>query len=157
MSNKTVQRFEWALRRIGGHAAVVGSSLADLEDYQRERELVLPADYIRFLSIAGEDAGDFLKGSDFLFVELDNVRSEADALLEDDSGPQLPDGAFVFCCHHGYQFLFFCLGTNPDPPIYYYLEGDGDFKVVAAGFSEWLVDTVLDELPDEVPPTLSPS
>ena len=68
-------------------------------------------------------------------------------LLEGDEGPPLPEAAFVFCSHQGYQFLFFEAGKGPDPEINYYLECEGSFQVVSPAFSDWLIQTVRNEFP----------
>lgn len=124
----------------------MGCSADDLADLERQEGIRLPASYREYASAAGMRPGDFLVGSDLAFDQLDTVRRSALALLEDDSGPKLPDAAFVFCSHQGYQFLFFELGDSPDPPVFHYLEGTRAFREVAPSFSAWLGEAVLADL-----------
>ncbi len=149
MTNDWRTRIEWAVGQIRDHSSIIsGCSEADLADFQRKRSLELPEAYRHFLGAAGANCGRFLQGSDLRFEDLDSLQSSAQSLLGDDGGPGLPENAFVFCSHQGYQFLFFQLGGGPDPEVRYYLEGEGEFKLVAPGFSDWLVRTVQDEFPD---------
>lgn len=103
---------KWALRHIRSRTAIEACSGAELERFQQDRNLELPAAYVRFLEALGSSSGQFLQGSDFLFEQLDGLQSGAQALLEEDEGPALPEDTFVFCSHQGYQFLFFNLGEG---------------------------------------------
>lgn len=152
-------RLESAVRSIRRHSPrpVVGCAEADVVRLQDETGSQLPPAYAMFLKAVGKDCGDFLYGSDICLGVLDEVRRGAIGLLEDCHGPALPDNAFVFCSHQGYQFLFFCLTEDPDPPVYYYLEGERDFRMVSASFSEWLTGAVGDflaELADGATPSV---
>jgi hypothetical protein len=148
MGDTLGSKIEWALAQIRSRTVVKGCSEAELAKFQLERELRLPGTYLQFLGALGSNSGEFLKGSDFLMDQLDRLQSGAQALLDDDEGPTLPEHSFVFCSHQGYQFLFFNLGEGPDPRIHYYLEGEHRFQVVAPTFSDWLVQTTRDEFPD---------
>ena len=148
MADKLDSKIDWALAQIRSRTAIEGCSDAEVATFQQERALKLPRAYLRFLGALGVNSGEFLQGSDFLFEQLDRLQSGAQALLDDDQGPRLPERAFVFCSHQGYQFLFFDLGEGPDPTVHYYMGGDRRFKVVAPAFSDWLVQTVRDEFPD---------
>lgn len=142
-------KLEWALREIALHcSATAGCSDAELAAFQRERRIELPEAYLHYLRAVGANPGEFLRGSDLAFEQLDELQTGARLLLEDDDGPSLPEDAFVFCSHQGYQFLFFRLSEGPDPPIYHYLEMEPGFKLVEPLFSDWLVRTVHDEFSD---------
>lgn len=127
---------------------VIGCSDLELREFQAGHVVELPPSYLRYLGAAGKDCGDFLFGSDLHFDALDAVRISAQALLADDAGPTLPDDAFVFFSHQGYQFSYFRLAGGPDPEVYYYLEREGAFRVIAPSFSAWLVRAVADEFRD---------
>ena len=123
MADDWKPKVEWALRQIGECSRNIdGCSESELADFQRERNLRLPAAYLRFLGVVGVNSGEFLRGSDLRFQQLDRLQSGAQALLDDDGGPTLPEDAFVFCGHQGYQFLFFHLGEGPDPEIHHYMD-----------------------------------
>lgn len=127
---------------------VSGCTRSEVDQLQAALGVNLPAAYVDYLLAIGKDCGTFLMGSDLHFGELRKVRDDAVALLEEESGPTLPLDAFIFCGHQGYQFLFFRVTGDEDPPVEYYLEGQGEFKVVAASFSEWLARTVKEEFPE---------
>lgn len=142
-------KIEWALDQIRerSQTTTTGCSDSELRELERKQGRALPAAYLGFLRAVGGNAGEFLRGSDFLFAQLDDLQTGAQALLNDDGGPTLPANAFVFCGHQGYQFLFFTVDDCPDPPIQYYLEGTRSFRTVTACFSDWLTDTVKEEFP----------
>ncbi len=52
----------------------------------------------------------------------------------------MPEDAFVFFMHQGYQFMFFRLSEGDDPPVYYYGEGEGQdtFRVLQPSYSAFL-------------------
>jgi hypothetical protein len=46
-------------------------------------------------------------------------------LLLENHQPPLPNKAFVFFMHQGYQFMYFIAdSSSDDPPVFYYLEGE---------------------------------
>jgi hypothetical protein len=125
--------------------SVQGCRSEDLDEFQERRHLVLPLFYRRFIEAVGGDPGDFLHGTDIALTKLDAVASAAEHLLVDDEAEPLRPEIFPFCCHEGYQFFTFRLDEGPDPPVFYYMEGDMKHTAVAASFSEWLVTMVRDE------------
>jgi len=83
----------------------------------------LPQAYREFLQWMGYWGGGLFVGSDFFYDRLMNMQEGARALLEEDHYPgELPEDAFVFFMHQGYQFYFFRFSEGADPPVYYYLE-----------------------------------
>jgi hypothetical protein len=82
-----------------------------------------PQAYREFLHWMGYWGGGLLVGSDFFYERLMNMQEGARALLEEDHYPgELPEDAFVFFMHQGYQFYFFRFSEGADPPVSYYLE-----------------------------------
>jgi len=147
---------EWSLVQIRtcSERPVRGCSPREIEALQTTCGVRLPAAYVRFLEVVGVDCGDFLRGSDLALEWLAGNQSGARALLEDDAGPPLPEDAFVFCSHQGYQFLFFIANGDPDPEVRDYLEHES-YRVVAPSYSAWLAQAVRDEFPriaDQEPP-----
>lgn len=97
----------------------------------------------------GHSAGRFFLGTDVFLKHLErDLTRGANELLARDGKPPLPATAFVFGMHQGYQFTFFMLGENEDPPVEGYLE-KGDFYAVADSFSEFLVQAVGDTIRGE--------
>ncbi len=100
----------------------------------------LPSVYKTFLATMGKNAGNFMLGSSEFYDELGELKEAVIELLEDNNFKvALPKDAFVFWMHQGYQFAFFTQGTEKDPKVYYYGEGEGlkDFKVINS-FTEFL-------------------
>lgn len=103
---------------------IVGCSEAFVDDLERAMQVALPRQYREFLFAAGRAAPGFFTGTDFFGRVLYDLREGAIELLEENGNPfALPDDAFVFTMHQGYQFHYFrCDGTD-DPRVYYYVEG----------------------------------
>lgn len=112
-------------------------------------EQPLPGAYKEFLLWMGSGAGPFLRGEDCFFPLLPHLQEDAALLLAEEEFPQsLPDDAFVFLMHQGYQFAFFRLTEGEDPPVYHYREGmeEETFPRVADSFSQYLASIIDDYL-----------
>jgi len=98
----------------------------------------LPEVYLLFLETMGKRGGDFMKGSDAFYGQLDKLKEDAVEILREQNFTELPEKSFVFWMHQGYQFAFFKLDEGDDPPVYFYLEGqkENDFttKESLSGF-----------------------
>ena len=71
----------------------------------------------------GKGGGSILKGSDCFYAHLPHLKQWAIELLEENNfSGVLPDDAFVFFMHQGYQFAFMCISEGDNPPVYYYNE-----------------------------------
>jgi hypothetical protein len=89
----------------------------------------------------GHGAGKFLRGSDCFYQHLPQIQEWAKQLLVENDFPQaLPEDAFVFFMHQGYQFSFFRLSEGDNPPTYSYCEGQEqpDFVKSHDQFSDFL-------------------
>ena len=83
----------------------------------------LPKAYLEFLEVMGKDAGKFMRGSSCFINEIPFLKEWAvELLMENNFSEKLPQNAFVFWMHQGYQFAFFLLSDEDNPPIYYYNE-----------------------------------
>jgi hypothetical protein len=110
--------------------------------------LSLPQAYREFLLWMGHSGGGLLRGSDCFYKHLPHLREWAVELLEEDNFHEpLPDDAFVFFMHQGYQFAFFRLSEGDDPPVYYYHEStdQSSFVISHRSFSEFLIVGIEDE------------
>lgn len=105
----------------------------------------MPGTYKVFLRALGGDAGEFLRGSAFRCKELELVNVGARALAAE-SNLTLPDDAFVFFMHQGYQFSFFLLDGDEDPQVYGFLEGDAALQPRGVSFSQWLEAVARDAI-----------
>jgi hypothetical protein len=68
-------------------------------------------------------------------------------MLTEDGFPQkLPDDGFVFFMHQGYQFNFFRVSGEDDPPVYRYFEGKDQetFPVIYRHFTDFLITELRD-------------
>jgi hypothetical protein len=102
---------------------VIPCTLEEIEELEQWRGQRFPEVYREFLLWMGRSGGDFLAGSDCFYANLKNLQSDAQELLEEDKfSGKLPDNAFVFFMHQGYQFGFFYLDDKADPAVYWYLE-----------------------------------
>ncbi len=93
----------------------------------------------------GHGAGKFLRGSDCFFKNLPYLKEWAIELLQENNFAEpLPDDAFVFFMHQGYQFSFFRLLEGDDPPTYSYSEGTNQTSFIKSHerFSEFLTTEV---------------
>lgn len=143
------QRIERAVARLETSSIVDGSvegcSGAEIEEIDSAVGVTLPDAYVAFLRRMGRSAGTFLRGDDLFY--LDDIPRLQDTArdLTDDTNVELPDDAVVFLGHHDYVFLYF-RPTDPDPPVYRYLDGEDELERVHGTFSAWLSNAVEDEL-----------
>ncbi len=118
---------------------------------EQQYHLTLPAAYKEFLRWMGNGAGRFMAGDAAFYDALPQLRAFALEMLAENHVPQrLPDDAFVFSMHEGYQFLFFRTSEGDNPPVYWYgegepLRGDGTanaFPKRFARYSDYLVSQI---------------
>jgi len=106
-----------------------GLSLGQIESIEKRFKTALPAVYKEFLYLMGRGAGSFMEGSSVFTDELFDLKKWAEELVIENNIKPLPESAFVFWMHQGYQAAYFKLSDGDDPPIYFYSEGEavGDF------------------------------
>lgn len=120
-----------------------GCSVQEVADLEASVGLVLPARYREFLLLAGKGAGEFYVGTDFFVPQILGLNDDAAELLaENNESFALPDDAFVFLMHQGYQFNYFRAGEGDDPPVYYYHEARGAPVQTMPSFSAFLLDAI---------------
>lgn len=101
----------------------------------------LPAAYREFLVWMGHGAGDLFEGSNAFYQHLPSLLASAQELLQENNIlTPMPNDAFVFFMHQGYQCMFFRLAEGENPPVYYYGEGEGQdtFRVLYPNYSSFL-------------------
>ncbi len=145
--NSAIQQ---AIERIvtSGLAApreIGGCTEGELQELERLVGLPLPPVYGDFLRAMGHGAGGFLQGTDLWFADLGDINEAAVELVEEAEDVSLPDSAFVFAMHQGYQFLFFVASGAADPEVFRFVEEDG-IATVATTFSAWLRRAIEDEI-----------
>ena len=136
--------------KIVSPATLVGCTDEEIASIEASAGVKLPATYRAFLAKMGRSAGTFLQGTDFLFPDLLTLKAQAQRLLRESKAPVGLDAAdFVFAVHQGYTFVFFKCGTDDDPPVFVFEEGDTSFRPGAESFSAWLAQSAADEVDAE--------
>lgn len=103
----------------------------------------LPAAYRQFLLTMGRSAGEFYSGTDMFFPDILHLTSQARTLLEGTQSEfRLPERAFVFSMHQGYQFAYFPMENDDDPAVYHYMEGDSGPEKSADSFSQFILTSL---------------
>ncbi len=101
---------------------VSGCRIDEIVDLEKELDVFLPEAYKEFLLWMGKDTNKFLTGSEVEYKHLVKIQCWANELLEERGCPILPNNAFVFHIHQGYQFSYFLLDGNDDPEVYFFDE-----------------------------------
>lgn len=119
----------------------LGCTTDEVKRLEQQLKISFPAAYQEFLLWMGHGAGQFLQGSDCFYKHLPHLQNWAIELLQENNFPEpLPEDAFVFFMHQGYQFSFFRLSEGDNPPIYSYCEGENQisFTRTHSQFSEFI-------------------
>lgn len=96
----------------------------EIESVEQFYNLALPQTYKQFLSLMGKGADGYLRGSSVFFDELFDLHEWGLKFLKQHN-IEMPENAFVFWMHQGYQAAFFKLSEGDDPPVYVFSEGNG--------------------------------
>ena len=103
----------------------------EMSELERQLGFNLPRMYRDIFSRMGHGAEGFWAGEDCFYKHLPLIQIWAKELLTEDSFPlSLPNDAFVFFMHQGYQFNFFKLSEGDNPPVYSYLEGQSEREFI---------------------------
>lgn len=124
---------------------LVGCTRDEVSAIEQQLGISLPRAYQEFLLSMGHSAGQFLRGSDCFFKHLPQLQEWAIELLQENNFVEsLPEDAFIFFMHQGYQFSFFRVSEGADPPIYSYCEGTEETSFIQSheSFSEFLATEV---------------
>jgi hypothetical protein len=134
--------------RRAGFEVFVGCTEEEVAELEQWRGCRFPLAYREFLLWMGHWGGGLLMGSDCFYEQLKDIQIWAAELLQEDQYTEtLPEDAFVFLMHQGYQFFFFRMQESDDPAVYYYLEEEekasgSEVIKYADHFSEWLDQAV---------------
>lgn len=125
-----------------------GCSDAEISEIEMQYNVQLPGMYREFLKLYGNSEGDFLRGDDLFYPRMLGLKEALQGCIDENQEEVYLDGShFVFAGHEGYSFLFF--NTNDgqdDPPVYRYVELEGQPKQVCQSFSAWLERAIRDEI-----------
>jgi chloramphenicol O-acetyltransferase len=122
---------------------LVGCSTGDIQAIENKIGVPLPIAYQEFLLWMGR-VSQLFKGNNYRYFELLDLQNIASDLLEENHEKEvLTPNAFVFLVHQGYQFDFFRLSEEEDPPVYWYCEGKTNgFVQTHEHFSDYILDFV---------------
>ena len=133
--------------RLASDENIVGCSEGEILQFEAESHFQLPIAYREFLIACGHGAGEFMMGTDWMIPELLGIQASARSLMQRNiPSLELPDNAFVFAMHQGYQFLFLHCGTEKDPAVFHFLQSDTAPFEVSPTFTSWLQGCVQDEV-----------
>ena len=127
------------------HTEIEPCTTEEINILEKQLKISFPGAYREFLLWMGHGAGRFLRGAEFFYGRLFVLLDWANEVLEENHFPgNLPQNAFVFYMHQGYEFAFFIVGEGDDPPVYYYNEtiARSSFAVKHNSFSEFLLDCI---------------
>ena len=133
--------------KLLAHDEVSPCTEEEVAALEKQLNIHLPGAYREFLLWMGRDGGNLLVGTDYSYEILPKLKSWAMELLsEKNLSHLLPDDAFVFLMHQGYQFMFFRLSEGEDPPIYYYNQPaqQQSFVVSDPSFSAFMLGLIED-------------
>ncbi|WP_435166716.1 SMI1/KNR4 family protein [Paenibacillus glycanilyticus] len=133
--------------RIAKLHEIKGCSESEIKELEIKINHIFPPDYREFLQIAGHGAGLLFRGTDIYFKNIKELTKEATELLRDNEESfTLPEDAFVFCMHQGYEFNYFRFSEGKEPPIYQYIEGEGEPRIVWHDFKSFLLEEINNNL-----------
>lgn len=123
-----------------------GCSPQEVWSLEQSVGMSLPAQYKEFLLAIGHGAGKFFRGTCILYRDdISDIQEYAAMLMQQEEDEEnengcctLPDDAFVFSMHQGYEFNFFKVTDGDDPPVYQYVEGNGPPYMVWPSLSDFL-------------------
>ncbi|WP_042473909.1 SMI1/KNR4 family protein [Bacillus ndiopicus] len=122
---------------------IQGCSENEIKELEGEIGYSFPDMYRNFLLGIGHRAGLLFQGTDIFFRSIKGLTEEAIELLEENQESfNLPEDAFVFSMHQGYEFNYFRFSEGDNPPVYQYIEGEGEPKLAWDSFSSFLSDGI---------------
>lgn len=127
---------------------IIGCTPSELREVELAQNIELPQIYKEFLLKMGKGAGRFYRGSSFFYPDILSLKSSAKELLQENNVSfDIPENAFVFFMHQGYQFSYFHIDTKTDnPSVYHYIEG-ADYQhpiQIWEHFSDFLTASIDD-------------
>lgn len=125
-------------RGTAGESSFYGCSESEIGEIEAEAGQPLPRAYIEFLRQMGKGAGRFFEGTDVFYPFMfQNTQAAKEMLEELAVGLSLPENAYIFAMHQGYQFFFF-FEDNDNPSVHYYMEGNLHFDRWNETFTEFI-------------------
>lgn len=129
-------------------ANIIGCTKEEVNNLEKQLNVKFPIAYKQFLLEMGHCAGSFFRGTN-IYVDndfFDLQRSAKKILDRNGNNFSLPSNAFVFSMHQGYQFNYFHIDQNEDPPVYFYEEVPECLEKRWDKFSQFLLDSAKEEV-----------
>lgn len=122
---------------------IKGCSDNEIKELEKEFGHGFPAIYREFLLAIGYRAGLLFRGTEIFFGSIRGLIQYANELLgENQESFNLPEDAFVFSMYQGYEFNYFRFSEGENPPVYQYIEGNGEPKLAWESFSNFLLEEI---------------
>jgi hypothetical protein len=126
-----------AERYLQGLKTFAGYSNTEIARAEAELNVRFPVSFRTYLGRMGKNRGELFRGSDVADIrDLRSFRADAVELLHGMglTDRMLPTEAVVFLFHQGYSFLYLVAGTDLDPPVYQFVEGQREASLAAESF-----------------------
>ncbi len=97
---------------------VVGCTEQEVKDLEEYIGSKLPRVFKDYLLVMGQNAGDYSRGTTFLYKDLFTITELAKKIMLLEQNVELPKDAFVIFSHQGCIFGYFRLSDGNNPPVY---------------------------------------
>ncbi len=110
----------------------------EVKALEQQLKLSLPLAYQEFLLWMGHGSGEFMRGEDFQFGQLQSIREAALELMQlNNFSEPLRDDAVIFTMHQGCAFGFMQASEGCTPPVHFYIEQEsGEGLIIWNRFDE---------------------
>jgi len=103
----------------------------EINKLEAHYDILLPDCYKQFLKLMGNGSPNYMRGSDYTYNWLFEMKQGANEILLESNMKELPIDTFVFWMHQGYQFCYFHLDRHlNNPAVYYYNECYKDLGII---------------------------
>lgn len=123
----------------------MGCNPEEISQIESFTQSPLPEIYKKFLECMGRGAGRFFEGLNIFYQDIFEQKKWFKETLEEcDCKYNVTDTDFIFASNQGYEFMFFKLNDDPDPPVYYYIECEKSPLKKYDRFSDFLLKSFTD-------------
>ena len=121
MENKSIEQTILFLR--DNNTDLKSCSDDEIKKLESYYDILLPDAYKQFLKLMGKGSLNYMKGTDYTYNWLFEMKEGANEILLESNMKELAIETFVFWMHQGYQFCYFYLDSRiKNPAVYYYNE-----------------------------------
>lgn len=122
----------------------IGCTDDEIKQLENDIGCELPFTYREFLRAVGHASGKLFQGTEVHYSKLKEIQKYAKDLLEENNNPIiLPETAFIFSLHQGYEIKYFELNGDQNPsPIYEWYEGSNKKNMISTSFEEFLLGEI---------------